>query len=156
MIIRPFVPAALELLQDLAEQDVTENLWLDHKRNSERQNSPSYLHNYIKDVSNNPSGMTLPRPALVKLNRQRTGVGLFRVTMHKWGMVDSSAKEHSANHIITSGPTHHFPHGTLEILHLDIIKLWQGSMKNAPTSEDILNTSTLHEEESLLLSRIEI
>ena len=55
---KPFVLAALELLRDLAEQDATPNLWLDHRWNSKWQNSTS-LHNYIKDVSNNPSGMTL-------------------------------------------------------------------------------------------------
>ena len=107
---RPFVPDALELWQDLAEQDAGPNLWLDHRRNNEWQNSPSILPNYIKDVSNNPSGMTLPRPAWVKLNRLRTGGGLFRATMHKWGMASTStcecgAKEQSADHIITSCPT---------------------------------------------------
>ena len=121
---RPFLPAALELLRDLAEQDVTPNLWHDHRWNSEWQNSPYLLHNYIKDVSNNPSGTKLQRPAWVKLNKPRTGVGLFRTTMHKWGMASSptcvcGAKEQSADHIITSCPTHHPPHGALGILHLD-------------------------------------
>jgi len=34
-----------------------------------------------------PPGMTLPRPFWVKLNRLRTGAGLFRSTMHKWDLV---------------------------------------------------------------------
>jgi len=32
-------------------------------------------------------GMTLPRPSRVRLNRLRTSVGLFRSTLHKWGLV---------------------------------------------------------------------
>ena len=114
--------AALELLRDLAEQDATPNLWLDHRSNSKWQNSPPLLLNYIKDVSNNSSGMTLPRPAWVKLNRLRTGVDLFRATMHKWGMASTptckcGAKERSADHIITSCPNHRPLHGALGIIH---------------------------------------
>ena len=100
----------------------------------------------MKYVSNNLSGMTHPRSAWVKLNRLRTGVGLFRATMHKWGMApiptrECGAKEQSGDHIITSCPIHYPPHGALEYCT-------QISWLNekCPTSDDILNTSTPHEE----------
>ena len=68
--------------------------------------------------------MIIPRQAWVKLKTLKTGVGLFRGTMHKWGMsiirtCECGAKEQSANHIITSCPTHLPPHGALGILNLD-------------------------------------
>jgi len=48
-----------------------------------------------------------PRPSWVELNRLRTGVGLFRSTMHKWGLIPSAncrcgAEEQTADHILAS------------------------------------------------------
>ena len=68
--------------------------------------------------------MTLPRQTWVKLTRLKTGVSHFRATMHTWGMASTptceyGAKEQSANHIITSCPTHHPPNGALGISNLD-------------------------------------
>ena len=80
---RPFVTTALKLLQDLPEQDATANLWLDHKWNSEWQESPSQLCNCLKDVSNISQGITLPKQASVKRSGLRIGVGYFRAIMRK-------------------------------------------------------------------------
>ena len=66
------------------------------------------------DVDAFPPGMGLPRAARVRLNRVRTGVALFRLSMHKWGMASTAscgcgAEEQTADHIITSCPSYHHP-----------------------------------------------
>jgi len=63
-------------------------------------------------------------PFWVSLNRLRTGVGLFRSTMQKWGLVSSAncrcgAEEQTANHILASYPLYHPPNGTLGLAALD-------------------------------------
>ena len=54
-----------------------------------------------------PVGMGLPRAAWVKLNRLRTGVGLFHSSMHKWSLTPSpncecGASEQTADHVLTA------------------------------------------------------
>ena len=81
----PFVPAALELLNDFQELGTSAASWADHRWSMEWQGSTSRLHHaFIADVSTSPPGMRFPRPSWVRLNRLRTGVGLFRSTMHRW------------------------------------------------------------------------
>jgi len=68
--------------------------------------------------------MKLPRPSWVGLNYLRTGVGLFRSTMHKWGLVPSAnyrcgAEEQTADHILASCPLYHPPNGALGLAALD-------------------------------------
>ena len=53
---------------------------------------------------------------MVKLNRFRTGVGRFHLSMHKWGLAPSpncecSASEQTADHVLTACPIHRAPHG---------------------------------------------
>ena len=91
----------LELLQDHPEQAATANQWRDHKYNSKWQESLSQLCKYIKDVSNNPTKMTLPRPSWVKLNGLKL---FFCATMQKRKMAfiptcKCAVKEQSAYHI---------------------------------------------------------
>ena len=61
-------------------------------------------------------GMGLPRAAWVKLNRLRTGVGRFHLSMHKWGLTPSpncecGASEQIADHVLTACPINRTPHG---------------------------------------------
>ena len=63
-----------------------------------------------------PVGMGLPQAAWVKLNRLRTGVGRFHLSMHKWGLAPSlncecGASEQTADHVLTACPIHQAPHG---------------------------------------------
>jgi len=63
-------------------------------------------------------------PSWVRLNRLRTGVGLFRSTMHKWYLMPSAncrcgAEEQTADYILASCPLYHPPNGTLGMAALD-------------------------------------
>ena len=56
----------------------------------------------------------LAYPGLHGLNRLRTGVGLFRLETYKCGMASTaacecSAKEQTAEYVITSLPIYHHP-----------------------------------------------
>ena len=69
---------------------------------------------FFDDVDALPPGMGLPRPAWVRLNRLRTGFGLFRASMHKWDMASTAscergAEEQTTYHIITSCPIYRHP-----------------------------------------------
>ena len=110
----PFVPAALELLNDLNKANIGVAHWADYRWNMEWQGNTSRLHQFIADVSSSPSGMNFPRPAWVRLNRLRTGVGLFRSTMYKWGMAPTAAcecgaEEQTADHVIATCPSYCYP-----------------------------------------------
>jgi len=78
---------------------------------AEKYFSPSHI---IPSPDPSPPGMTLHRPSWVRLNRLRIGVGLFRSTMHKWGLLSSAnckcgAEEQTADHILASCPLYHPP-----------------------------------------------
>jgi len=86
----PFVPSALELLKDLDKSNVIAAFWSDHKWNTEWQKNTSRLHRFIPYPGLSPPGMTLHRPSWIRLNRLRTGIGLFRSTMRKSDFVPSA------------------------------------------------------------------
>ena len=76
------------------------------------------------DVSLVLSGMSFTRPAWVRFNRLRTGVGLFRSTIHKWGMAltaacECRAKEQTAEHVITFFPIYGHSNGASVSLAVD-------------------------------------
>ena len=112
-----FVPATLHLLNDAdALSTSAADSWADHKWNMEWQECASRPHGFIADVGSLPSGMHFPRPAWVRLNRLRTGVGLFRSTMHKWDMTPSpacecGADEQTADDLILSCLIYRHPNG---------------------------------------------
>ena len=121
---RPFVLAARKLLNSLSEMGVRAANWTNTKWDMEYSKSTSALHVLIPRVSTRPLGMGLPRPAWVRLNRLRSGVGRFRSSMHKWGLAPSSncecgAIEQTADHIISQCPIHRAPRGMFGLTVLD-------------------------------------
>ena len=86
---RPFVPAARNLLDNLARLGIRASEWTNHKWKTEYCENASRLHAFVPGTSARPVGMGLPRAAWVKLNRLRTGVGRFHSSMHKWGLAPS-------------------------------------------------------------------
>ena len=80
---RPFVPAARNLLNNLARFGIRASEWTNHKWKTEYCENASRLRAFVPGTGARPVGMGLPRAAWVKLNRLRTGVGGFHSSMHK-------------------------------------------------------------------------
>ena len=121
---RPFVPGARNLLDNLARLGICASEWTNHKWNAEYCESASRLHAFVPGTSVRPVEMGLPRAAWVKLNRLRTGVGRFHLSMHKWGLAPSlncecGASEQTADHVLTMCPIHWAPHGARGLTVLD-------------------------------------
>ena len=83
---RPFVPAARNLLDNLASLGIRASEWTNHKWNADYCKNVSRLRNFVPRTGARPVGMGLPRAAWVKLNRLRIGVGRFHSSMYKWGL----------------------------------------------------------------------
>ena len=108
----PFVPGARNLLNNLARLGIRPSEWTNHKWKTEYCENASRLRAFVPETGARPVVMGLPRAALVKLNRLRTGVGRF----HKWGLASSmncecGASEQTADHLLTACPIHRAPHG---------------------------------------------
>ena len=121
---RPFVPAARNLLDNLARLDIRASEWTNNKWNAEYCENASRLRAFVPEISVRPVGMGLPRAAWVRLNRLRTGVGRFHSSMHKWGLAplpncDCSAAKQTADHVLTACPIHQAPHGARGLTVLD-------------------------------------
>ena len=86
---RSFVPAARNLLDNLARLGIRASEWTNHKWNADYCENASRLRAFVPRTGVRPVGMGLPRAAWVKLNRLRTGVGRFHSSMHKWGLAPS-------------------------------------------------------------------
>ena len=113
---RPFVPAARNLLENLARLGICASEWTNHKWNAEYCEGASRLHAFVPRTDARPVGMRLPRAAWVKLNRLRTGVGQFHSSMHKRGLAPSSncecgTSEQTTDHVLTACLIHRTPHG---------------------------------------------
>ena len=80
---RPFVPAARNLLNNLARLGIHASEWTNHKWKTEHCENASRLRAFVPETGPRPVGMGLPRVAWVKLNRLRTGVGRFHLSIHK-------------------------------------------------------------------------
>ena len=120
----PFVPASRKLLHNLSELGIRVAQWTNFTWDTEYSKSMSALCVYILRVSTWPIGMSLTRTAWVKLNRLRTGVGRFGSSMHKWGLVSSAncecgTSEQTADHIISTCPTHRATRGIMSLTVLD-------------------------------------
>ena len=122
---RPFVPAARNLLDNLARLGIRASEWTNLKWKTEYCEGASRLHAFVPQTGARPVGMDLPRAAWVKLNRLRTGVGRFYSSMHKWGLAPSpncecGASEQTADHVLTACPIiHRVPHGARGLTILD-------------------------------------
>ena len=112
----PFVPVALELLNNHIQSGTSVARWAERRWTMEWRENASRFHIFIKDVSPTPPRISFPKLAWVKLNHLQTGVGLFRSEMHKWGMASTAAyacgvKEQTTEHVIRSCPIHHHSNG---------------------------------------------
>ena len=121
---RPFVPAARNLLDNLARLGIRASEWTNHKWKTEYCKNSSRLRAFVPDTVARSIEMGLPRAAWVKLNRLRTGVGRFHSSMHKWGLAPSpncecGASEQTADHVLTACPIHRAPHGAQGLTVLD-------------------------------------
>ena len=108
---RPFVPVARNLLDNLARLGIRVSEWTNHKWNAEYCENASRLRVFVPETGARSVGMGLPRTAWVKLNRLRTGVGRFCLSMHKWGLsslpnCECGASEQTADYVLTACPIH--------------------------------------------------
>ena len=121
---RPFVPAARNLLDNLARLGIRASEWTNHKWKTEYCKNASRLRAFVPQTDARPVGMGLPRAIWVKLNRLRTGVKRFHSSMHKWGLAPSpncecGASEQTADHVLIACPIHRTPHGARGLTVLD-------------------------------------
>ena len=112
------------MLDDLKETNSSVTHWADYRWNMDWQENTSRLHQFITGISPSPPGMNLSRSTWVKLNRLRTGVGLFRSTMYKWGMASTGAcecgaEEQTVDHLITTCPMYRYPNGAQGLVQVD-------------------------------------
>ena len=108
---RPFVPAAQSLLENLARLGIRTSEWTNHKWKTKYRENAFRLRVFVTGTGARSIGMGLPRTAWVKLNRLRTGVGRFHLSMHKWGLVSSQnwecgASDQTAGHVLRACSIH--------------------------------------------------
>ena len=120
----PFVPAARNLLDNLARLSICASEWTNHKWKTEYCKNASRLRAFVLGTGARPVGMGLPQAAWVKLNCLQTGVGQFHSSMHKWGLTPSlnfecGVSEQTADHVLTACPIHRAPHGAQGLMVLD-------------------------------------
>ena len=121
---RPFVPAARNLLDNLARLGIRASEWTNHRWKTEYCEGASRLRAIVPETGARPVGMGLPRVAWVKLNRLQTGVGRFHSSIHKWGIAplpncECDASEQTADHVLTACPIHRALHGARGLTVLD-------------------------------------
>ena len=82
----PFVPAAQQLISSSDNSNIRVARWADHQWNAEwLLDNRTRLRIFIPDTGTPTPGAPRPRRAWVRLNRLRTGVGIFRSCLYKWG-----------------------------------------------------------------------
>ena len=120
----PFVPAAQNLLDNLARLGICTSEWTNHKWKAEYCENASNLRDFVPGTGARSVGMGLPRTAWVKLNYLQTGVGRFHSSLRKWGLAPSpncecGASDQTAEHVLTAYLIHRAPHGARGLTVLD-------------------------------------
>ena len=118
------MPGTWNLFDNLAKLGIRAFELTNHKWETEYCENVSRLRAFVPKNSARPVGMGLPRAAWVKLNRLRTGVGRFHLSMHKWDLAPSpnckcAASEQTAGHVLTAYPIHRALHGARGLTVLD-------------------------------------
>ena len=118
------MPAARNLLDNLARLGIRASEWTNHKWKTEYCEYASRLRAFVLQTGARSVGMGLPRVPWVKLNRLRTGVGRFHLSILKWGLAplpncECGASEQTADHVLTVCPVHRAPHGARGLTVLD-------------------------------------
>ena len=111
---RPFVPAALELLNDLDKTNTSAAHWADYRWSMEWLENTSWLYKFIADVNSSPHGINFPRSTWVKLNRLQSGVGSFRFNNLQMGYDSFSGlwvRRRGADHVLKTCPIYSYPNG---------------------------------------------
>ena len=114
---RAFVPAAQNLLNNLAGLGIRASQWINYRWNAEYCKNISRLCVFIPTTSARLVGMSLLRTGWVKFNhRLWTGVGPFHLFVHKWGLASSpkcecGTSEQTADHVLQTCPIHPAPQG---------------------------------------------
>ena len=121
---RSFVPAARNLLDNLASLGIRASKWTNHKWNAEYCENASMRRAFVPQTGARPVGMSLPRAAWIKFNRLRTGVGQFHSSMYKWSLAplpncECGASEQTTDHVLTACPIHRMEHGARGLTVLD-------------------------------------
>ena len=117
-----------------AELGICAAQWTNLTQDTEYSKIMSALSVYIPRVSTRSIGMSLTRPAWVKLNHLCTGIGHFNSSMHKWGLAPSvkckcGTSKQTADHIILTCPLHQAPQGIMSLTVLDDkIRCWLNSI----------------------------
>ena len=119
-----FVPAAWNLLDNLARLGICTSEWTNHKWKTEYCENASRLCAFVPETGARSVGMGLLRVAWVKLNCLQTSVGQFHSSMHKWGLAPSpncecGTSKQTADHILTACLIHWAPHGAQGLTVLD-------------------------------------
>ena len=120
----PFVPAAGNLLDNLARLGICASEWTNHKWSVEYCENASRLHAFVPQTGARCVGMGLPQAAWVKLNCLQTGVRRFHSSMHKWGLASSlncecGASKQTEDHVLIACPIYRAPHGVPGLTVLD-------------------------------------
>ena len=118
---RPLVPAARNLLDNLARLCIRASEWTNHKWKTEYCKGASRLRAFLPGPVPGLLGWAYPEQLG---NRLRTGVRGLHSSMHKWDLASSpncecGASEQTADHVLTACPIHRAPHGARGLTVLD-------------------------------------
>ena len=121
---RPFMHAARKQLNNLSKLGIRAVQWTNRRWSAEYSKPTSIFHVFIPRTSSKPLGMGFPRTSWVILDRLRTGVERFYLSMYKWGLAPSpncksGATNQTADHVISTCPIHREPRGVADLTVLD-------------------------------------